>query len=85
MKILQIIRRKDDALARRIIDDIRRDGAAEQTLLLIHDAVYLKIEGMAAFACTDDVRARGIETDAALVDYAEIVDMIFEHDKVITW
>lgn len=87
MKVLHIIRNSDDPLARRVIGqlaDNETDGA-EQTLLLIQDGVYMRPEGGQVFACADDVRARGVETDAELVEYGRIVDMVFEYDKVITW
>ncbi len=87
MKVLHIIRSCDDPLARRVIDDIHGDGdGAEQTLLLIQDGVYMSREGAThVFACSEDVAARGVETDVPLVGYDRIVEMIFEHDKVITW
>ncbi len=85
MKVLHLIRTNDDALARRVIEEIDRTDGAEQTLVLIQDGVYMRPEGRHALACGDDVRARGIETDVALIDYDGLVDMIFEHDKVITW
>jgi sulfur relay protein TusB/DsrH len=85
VKVLHIIRSNDDRLARRVIDDIRAGNGAEQTLLLIQDGVYMKPQGQRAFACSDDVSARGVETDVPLVEYSRIVEMIFGHDKVITW
>jgi sulfur relay protein TusB/DsrH len=86
VKVLHIIRSNGDPLARRMIDDIAAgvDGA-EQTLLLMQDGVYMQPPDMKVFAGSDDVRARGIKTDVALVEYDQIVEMIFEHDKVITW
>jgi sulfur relay protein TusB/DsrH len=86
LKVLHIIRNSDDPLARRMIDQLA-DGA-EQTLLLIQDGVYMRPQGAGeqrVLACADDVRARGVETDAELVEYGRIVDMVFEYDKVITW
>ena len=87
MKVLHIIRNSDDPLARRMIGQLADGGAdgAEQTLLLIQDGVYMRPEGLRVLACADDVRARGVETDAELVEYQRIVDMVFEYDKVITW
>ncbi len=86
MKVLHIIRSNDDPLARRIIEDMGGDNGAEQTLLLMQDGVYANPQGAASvFACSDDVTARGVETDVPLVEYDRIVEMIFESDKVITW
>ena len=86
IKVLHIIRSNGDSLARRTIDDIAANvDGAEQSLLLMQDGVYMQPPDMKAFAGADDVRARGIKTDVALVEYDKIVEMIFEHDKVITW
>ena len=86
MKVLHIIRNAADPLAKRIIEEIGGDNSAEQTLLLIQDGVYTNPQGSArVFACSDDVAARGVTTDIALVEYDRIVEMVFEHDKVITW
>ena len=86
IKVLHIIRSNGDSLARRTIDDIAANvDGAEQSLLLMQDGVYMQPPDMKAFAGADDGRARGIKTDVALVEYDKIVEMIFEHDKVITW
>ena len=85
VKVLHIIRSNDDALAQRIIDDMRSDNAIEQTLLLIQDGVYMNLQGERIFACSDDVGARGVKTGVPLVGYGRIVEMTFENDKVITW
>ena len=85
MKILHIIRSNDDRLAQHVIEEIRRADSPKQTLLMIQDGVYVRPVDQDIYACADDVRSRGIETDLPLVEYDQIVDMIFEHDKVITW
>ncbi|UCD56815.1 MAG: hypothetical protein JSV16_13470 [Candidatus Hydrogenedentota bacterium] len=85
MKVLHIIRSNDDRLAHKLIDEIGHTDDADQTLLMIQDGVYIRPEGLRAFACADDIRARAVETDLPLVGYDQIVDMIFEHDRVITW
>ena len=86
VKVLHIIRSNGDSLARRMIDEIAAGiDSAEQTLLLMQDGVYMQPPDMKVFASADDVRARGIATDVALVEYVQIVEMVFEHDKVITW
>jgi sulfur relay protein TusB/DsrH len=85
VKVLHIIRSNDDSLAQRIIDDMRESDGVEQTLLLIQDGVYMNLQGDRIFACSDDVGARGVKTGVPLVEYDRIVEMTFEHDKVITW
>lgn len=85
MKVLHIIRSNDDPLAQRIIDDMRNNDDIEQTLVLIQDGVYMNVKGDRVFACSDDADARGVETGVPLVGYDRIIEMTFEHDKVITW
>lgn len=85
MKVLHVIRSNDDRIAQEMIEEIGRLADIDQTLLLIQDGVYIRQEGLHAFACADDVAARGVATDASLVDYDRIVDMILESDRVITW
>ncbi|RJP75149.1 MAG: hypothetical protein C4532_00985 [Candidatus Abyssobacteria bacterium SURF_17] len=85
MKVLHIIRSNEDALARRMIQHIESADSVDQTVLLIQDGVYMKPSNMRMFACADDVRARGIETNIEIVGYDRIVEMVFDADKVITW
>jgi sulfur relay protein TusB/DsrH len=86
MKVLHVVRNNDDALARRLTETIARLDGVEQALLFIQDGVYSKSTmNLPAFACAEDVRARGLETNLELVDYDRIVEMIFDFDRVITW
>jgi sulfur relay protein TusB/DsrH len=85
VKVLHILRSNDDHLARRMAEDMARLDGVEQALLLLQDGVYASPAGIPAFACGEDVRARGITTDLELIDYQRIVEMIFEYDRVITW
>lgn len=85
MKVLHIIRSNDDQLARRIIEDMENLNHSDHALLMIQDGVYMRPGTLRAFACAEDVRARGIETNLELVEYDRIVELIFEYDKVITW
>jgi sulfur relay protein TusB/DsrH len=85
MKILHIIRDNKDQLADLIMKEIENIEDVEQTMLMIQDGVYMKPGGFSAFACAEDVSARGVDTELPLVDQDQIVEMIFDHDKVITW
>ncbi len=85
MRVLHIIRNNDDQLARRIIESIGNQDHSDQALLMVQDGVYMKPGTLRAFACAEDVRARGIETNLELVEYDRIVELIFEYDKVLTW
>ena len=85
MKVLHLIRNSDDRLPEQIRRAIERIDGVEQTLVLIQDGVYAVPPSVSAYACAEDVRARGVQTDLELVDYEHIVRMIFEHDRVFTW
>ena len=85
MKVLHVIRSNNDTLAQQVREEIERSGGARQTILLIQDGVYVRPKDAPAFVCSDDAVARGVETELLLVGYDRIVEMIFEHDKVITW
>ena len=85
MKVLHVVRSNDDRIAQELIEEIGRLDGAEQTLLLIQDGVYLRQKSLRAFACSDDVVARGVETDVALVDYDQIIEMILGAERLITW
>jgi len=107
MKILHLIRNPHDSYAADIAARQQRAGH-EVALLLLHDAVYdamgvkpLSEQGIAAYACADDLQARGpsaefipseaegprtgIASQAGLLDYEGIVTLMFAYDKVVCW
>ena len=99
MKILHLIKNPHDSYAADIAARQQRAGH-EVALLLLHDAVYdamgvkpLSEQGIAAYACADDVQARGpsapLRTGTAsqteLLDYEGIVTLMFAYDKVVCW
>lgn len=56
------------------------------TLLLTQDSVMGQPAfGGAVVTCEEDVLARGGSRDYKTVDYDEIVRMIFEHNRVMSW
>jgi sulfur relay protein TusB/DsrH len=67
------------------METLKNSKGVEQTVLLIQDGVYLKPAKSKVYACSDDVVSRGIKTSLPLVNQGEMVAMIFEHDKIITW
>jgi sulfur relay protein TusB/DsrH len=85
VKVLHIIRTHKDEVAHRTIVQIRDSEDVEQAVVLIQDGVYWQPQGLRVFACEEDAGARGITTRYPRLDYGDIIEMIFEHDKVITW
>ncbi|MBI2304921.1 MAG: hypothetical protein HYU86_09280 [Chloroflexi bacterium] len=56
------------------------------TLLLLHDAVLgnFPVE-TSTFACLEDVRARGGKTNHPTLDYDDILRLIFDNERTISW
>ena len=89
MDILHIIRDIDiieNTLYREIIHSSNKKDTA---VVLIQDGVYCNcdalIEKINIYACKEDVEARNWSTSIPLIDYLDIIDMIFSHKKVICW
>ena len=86
VKILHIVRNLED---QRAMSTVQAHVAAgnDVTVLLMHDAVLgcVRPQGCNVLACRDDVQARGGRTDAETLDYQEMVGLVFESDRVITW
>lgn len=74
------------------------DQSAEKSICLIQDGVYLACKGseeipkvlsrgIKVFVIEKDVKLRGIEKllvqGVKILSYSELVDMIFNHDRVI--
>lgn len=84
MRILHILRHARDERAMATA----RQQAKEHdvTVLLLHDAVLNPppFEGK-VYACLADVEARARRAGYETLDYRDIVKLIFESDKVISW
>ncbi len=86
MRILHIVKNKHDTLSFSMAKGQALDN--DVSMLLLHDAILVdrgQLNGLKVFACKDDVLARGIETQCQLIDYPEIVNLIFDNEKVISW
>lgn len=86
VEILHIIKSPFDSNA---LDIIRAHiKVHEVAVLLMQDGVLdadIVDMDLKLYASKADVEARGIGMDADLLDYGEIVDLIFSSDKVICW
>ena len=56
-------------------------------LLFIQDAVLgdLSSDFAKVYALDADVQARNLNVEAETVDYNEMVQLLFEYDKIVSW
>jgi sulfur transfer complex TusBCD TusB component (DsrH family) len=86
MNILHIMKEPDDAYAWQTAETQRSHEGDRVTVLLLQDAIFSGNRGSdRVFACRDDVLARGARTEASLVGYPEIVNLILESDSIVCW
>ncbi len=85
MKTLHILRHLDDERA--LATAITHAREHPTSILLLQDAVLARVADFPGpvYASAEDVAARVNIAGYELVDYDRIVQLIFEHDKVITW
>ena len=84
MKILHLFRTSGDTRA--LATAAAQAKTHEVSLLLLHDAVLDDVSFAGPlYACRDDAAARNGRGHAHLVDYDDIVRLIFAHDRVISW
>jgi len=86
MKILHLIRNRNDQYALELAWTQSQQPDTEVIVLLLHDAVLTTLNTrLKTYACQADIIARGIISPYEALDYAQIVELIFECDRVITW
>ncbi|MBI2369185.1 MAG: hypothetical protein HYV08_02925 [Deltaproteobacteria bacterium] len=84
MKILHVIRRPDDELPLSVARS--QQDFHKVAVLLVQDGVLSHEDpGCPVYLCAEDAEARGVGSGPPRVSYPEIVDLLFEHDKVICW
>ncbi|MGE5619183.1 MAG: DsrH/TusB family sulfur relay protein [Sphingomonadaceae bacterium] len=85
MRALHILRSMEDERA--LATALSHAADHPTSLLLLQDAVLARVDGFPGpvYASAEDVAARGKGGTFREVDYEAIVNLIFEHDRVITW
>lgn len=86
VEILHVIKEHGDTIAFEVIKV--HGKTRDVAVLLMHDGVLdhdLVVPGITVYAARDDIEARGIKTDIVLLDYGDIVDRIFDSNRVICW
>ena len=83
--ILHLVRRIGDGEALAVARDQQAAGH-RVTLLLLQDAVLDQPDfSGTVVACGEDSQARGGRCPYPSVSYDEIVRLIFEHQRVVSW
>lgn len=84
MKILHLVKQVNDLYAHEAMGNQR--GENQVTCVLTQDATLSvpKLD-VPIFALKEDVQARGATVNVPLVDFDQLVDMVFEHDAVTCW
>lgn len=84
MKVLHILRKSQDDLARETIE--RQPDNVEVTVVLIQEAVSLRERlTKRLLVLEDDVRDMHVDMDIPRISYHDLLNLIFEHDKVFCW
>lgn len=85
MRILHILRKAPDEWTKEAIK--RHSQSMEVTVLLIQEGVLIeeKLPGRLVLALDEDVKKRNLSIDLPRIDYASMVRLLFENDRVICW
>lgn len=84
MKILHLVKQINDRCAQAAIE--AQQGENQISCVLIQDATLSvpKLD-VPLYALKEDVQARGATVNIPLIDFDQLVDMLFEHDAVTCW
>ncbi|GEM_PF-1507513 len=85
LTILHVVRHLDDAEALAVAR-AQQTAGHQVTLLLLQDAVLDRPDFAGPIlACAEDNQARGSRSPYPAVSYEDIVRLVFEHQRVISW
>ncbi|MBT3270315.1 hypothetical protein HN371_24445 [Candidatus Poribacteria bacterium] len=84
MKILHIVRSPDDAYAMQMI--AAQESSHDLRVAFVQDGVYRPTAPTATrYVVEEDCVARGVEAAVDSVTHEQLVDLIFDSDRVISW
>ena len=82
MKILYLIRRQPDEMAKEMI--VKHSDEHEITIVKLQDAVWWKENFPGRmFAIADDVRKRSASSNVPLIGYNDLLNLIFQNDRIL--
>jgi sulfur transfer complex TusBCD TusB component (DsrH family) len=84
MKILYIVRSQPDDLVKETIE--KQSAEHEINIVLIQDAVRME-ESLPGhmFALEDDLQKRSLSRNIPAIGYNELLELIFQNDRVLCW
>ncbi len=84
MKVLYILRKQPDELAKEMIE--KQSPEHEITVVLIQDAVLMQ-ENLPGhvLALDDDARKRSVPQNIPKIGYEELLSLIFKNDRTLCW
>ena len=88
MKILHLVRRTDDPYAMEMVaaQDASESPVHDVRVAFLQDGVYRPTAPVKTrVVVEEDCLARGVEPDAEHITYEQLVDLIFDSDRVISW
>lgn len=88
MKTLHILRKRKDTFAEAAIcsEAASEGNGHDVAVLLIQDAVLgSPAVPVPVYANKQDLEARGVQREYPAIHYAQICQMILDHDRTIVW
>lgn len=84
VKVLHLIRHLDDPMASTFIAEQTRHH--DVTVVYLHDAVFRpRGIGRREYLLEEDAQARGIVSSLERISYPQLVEFLFENERVIMW
>ena len=86
-RILHIVKDPNNEKALELIrNQIKEKNQTEVRLVLIQDAVRLRIDFPAAVhVLEEDLREKGLSSPYQKIDYYRLLDLIFNSESVVNW
>jgi sulfur transfer complex TusBCD TusB component (DsrH family) len=84
MKILHLVRKAGDPFPFGIMENQSQES--QVTCVLIQDACLITPPiKVPCYLLKEDAQARGVTTSLPLIDFKQLIDMIFDHDRLTCW
>ncbi len=90
MTVLHLVRKLGQRYPPEVIREHEDYEDVRVRIVYLQDGVYLpRLESSSGqleeYVLGEDLSARGLSDDRAVVTYGELLDLIFESDRVVSW